>query len=124
VHVVQLFDSLLQTPDVEVVKPALPETRQRGVAVLKVERHLPRIWLALPAQAPRDALLDHLNHGRWGPAGRLADQQVDVLRHDHEAHECEAEAIPHLAEDLDEDVSRAGRPQNWQALVAGERNEV
>ena len=32
VHVVELFDSLLQTPNVEIVEAALPEAWQRIVA--------------------------------------------------------------------------------------------
>ena len=35
VHVVELFDSLFQTPNIEIVEAALPEARQRIVALCK-----------------------------------------------------------------------------------------
>ncbi len=40
VHVVKFFDSLLQTPNIEIVEAALPEARQRSIAVGKRQAKL------------------------------------------------------------------------------------
>lgn len=124
VHIMELLDSLLQAPHIKVIEPSLPEARQRGVALLKIQRQLPSIRLALSAQAARDALLQHLNHSRRRSSGRLTDEQVDMLGHNHVTHQREAETFPYLVQDLDEDGSGAGRAQQWQATITRERNEV
>jgi hypothetical protein len=41
VHVVKFLDSLLQTPHVEIVEPALPKPGQRIVATRKDQPQLP-----------------------------------------------------------------------------------
>src|ERR1700680_4717928 len=124
VHVVEFFDPLLQTPYVEIIEAALPKARQRIVATGKVQIQLSGDGAPLAAQAARDALFQHLNHGRGRSLARLADEQRDVLRHDYVAHQGEAIAIPHLTEDLDENISGANRAQQGQASIASERNEM
>ena len=124
VHVVEFFDPLLQTPYVEIIEAALPKARQRIVATGKVQIQLSGDGAPLAAQAARDALFQHLNHGRGRSLARLADEQMDVLRHDYVAHQGEAIAIPHLTEDLDENISGANRAQQGQASIASERNEM
>jgi len=58
VHVVKLFDSLLQTPHIEIVEAPLPRARRRIVAVCKVQIQLSgdRPPLATQAARPQRAL--------------------------------------------------------------------
>jgi hypothetical protein len=124
VHVLELFDFLLQAPHVEVVKPALPEARQRIVTACKDQIQLSGGRSPLAAQAARDALFQNLNYSRGRSFSRFADEQVNVLRHDDVAHQGEAVAVTHLAKNSDEHISGPNRAQKGQASIAGERNEV
>jgi hypothetical protein len=51
VHVLELFDFLLQTPHVEVVEAALPEARRRIRSVIESKFQLPRRGSPFSAQA-------------------------------------------------------------------------
>ena len=108
-HVVELFDSLFQTPDVEVVKTALPQTRQRIVADSKGPIQLGGGRSLFAAQAPRDALLQDLQHDRWISFDWLGNEQMDVLRHNDITYQGEAVAVAHLAQNMDENISGANR---------------
>ena len=123
-HVVEFFDSLFQTPHVKVVKPPLPKARQRIVATGKDQIQLPCGRSPLATQAARDALLQNLNESGRRTFGRLADEQMDVLRHDDITRQGEAVAVAHLAKNMDESISGANRAQKRQASIAGERNEM
>src|ERR1700691_4282078 len=57
VHVMKFFDSLPQTPHVEIVEAALPEAAKRIVAARKWQTKLSGRVALLAAQAARDALL-------------------------------------------------------------------
>ncbi len=83
VHVVQLLDSLFLTPHIEVVKPALPELRQRFLRAkeAKVQLSCGHALASVAPQLPRDALLQDLQYRRGSSLRRLADQKVDVLWH-------------------------------------------
>jgi len=123
-HVVKFFDSLFQAPNIEIVEAALPKARQRIVALCKCESKLSGRFVLLAAQAARNALLQNLNHGRRRTFGRLADEQMDVLGHDHVAHQRESIAVARFAENPDERVPGANRAQKRQAPIAGEGDEM
>ena len=108
-HVVELFDSLLQAPHGEVIEAALPETRERFVATGKGQVQLSGGPAVFAAQASRDALFQDLNDSRGRSFRGFTDEKVDVLGHDNESDQGEAVAVAHLAEQLDEDISRADR---------------
>jgi hypothetical protein len=74
VHVVEFFKSLLQTPDIEVVKPPLPKPRLRIFAPFKAQIQLSSIRSLFPAQAPGDALFQNLNRRRGRSFCRLANE--------------------------------------------------
>jgi hypothetical protein len=124
VHVVELFHSLFQTPHVEVVKAALPETRQRIGAVCKGQFQLCGGCSLFVAQAPRDALFQNLNHGGRCCFTRFADEQMDVLRHDDITYQGEAVTVSHLAQNMDENISGANRAQKGQSSITSERDEM
>jgi hypothetical protein len=123
VHVVKFFDSLLQAPHIKIIEATLPESTER-IAAGKWQTKLSSSIALLAAQASRDALLQHLNHSGRRPIGRLADQQVDVLRHDDIAHEGESIVVAGLAKNLDKGVSSANRAQQRQASIASEGDKV
>lgn len=111
VHVVKFFDSLLQTPNIEIVEAALPESRQRIVAICKYQTKLSGRFALFAAQTAQDALLQNLDHGGRRAFDRLADEQVDVFRHNDVAHQREAVAVARLAENLDERIPGSNRAQ-------------
>lgn len=47
-----------------------------------------------------------------------------MFRHDDIAHQAEAVPVPHLTENLDEDISDANGTQKGQAPVTSEGNEM
>jgi len=87
VHVVKFLDELGLTPDIEIVKARLPELRQQVVGLLKWKCELlgGYFFARLAAEAPRSALLQDLHDGGGGSCGWLADEQVNVIGHDHVA---------------------------------------
>ena len=124
VHVVKLLDSLLQAPDVEVVKPSLPHSRLRRLAAFKVQIQLSSGRSLLAAQAARDSLLQNLNHSRRRSLGRLSDQQMNVIRHDHVTHQRKTIAVPDLAENLNKHIPGTNRTKQRHAPITTEGNEV
>lgn len=123
-HVVEFFNSLLQTPHVKVVKPPLPKARQQIVAACKDQIQLSGGRSPFAAEAARDALFQNLNYSRRRSFDRFADEQMDVLRHDNVAHKGKSVAVAHLAKNSDENVSGANRAQKWQTSIASEGNEM
>jgi hypothetical protein len=124
VHVVELLDSLLQTPDVEVVKPPLPKPRLRILSNIKAQIQLSGIRSLFPAQAPGDALLQNLNRSRGRSFRRLANELMDVLRHYDISNKREPVAVPDVAKNLNESILGANRTQERHAPVTTECNEV
>jgi len=123
-HVVQLFNSLLQTPNMEIVEAALPEARQRIDADRKCQTQLSGRFSLLAAQAARDALFQNLNHGGRRSLGWFADQQVNVSRHDHVTDERKTVAVPNLAKNLNESIPGANRTQERYTPVTTEGDEM
>jgi hypothetical protein len=124
VHVLELFDFLLQTPHVEIIEAALPKARQRIVATCKGQMQLSGGLALFAAQTARDALFENLHgHGRSATTG-LADQQVNVFGHHDVTHQREAKAIAHLAKNIHKSISGANRAQQRQASIASESNEM
>ena len=124
VHVAELFDSLLQTPHIEILETALPEARERVVARCKYQIQLCGGRSFFAPQSARDALLQNLNHSGRHSFDRLADEQRNVIGHNYIAHQREPVAVARLAENLDEGDSGANRAQKRQASIAGEGDEM
>jgi hypothetical protein len=124
VHVVKFLDSLLQTPNIEIVEAALPKARQRIVPTSKVQVQLSGGPPFFVEQAARDALFQNLEDRRRRPFSRFADEQVDVLGHDDVAHQRETVTVAHVAKNLDKDISGVNRTQQRYASIAGEGNEM
>ena len=109
VHVLEFFDELRVTPDVEIVKAGLPELRQEIVRVSKRKSELLGGyflgWLA--ADSPRHALLQDLHDGWRSALCWLADEQVNVVGHDDVARDREPVAVAHLSQNLHKQILRA-----------------
>jgi hypothetical protein len=118
-HVTQLLDLLLVTLHIEVVKPPLPELRQQvWFAKAKAELRVGCSPAPSATQFARNALLQDL-HDRLGRSlGGLADENVDMLGHDHVPDKREAVTLPDLAQNFHEDTSCTSRTQERQAPVA------
>jgi len=97
VHAVEFFHLFFQTPDVKIIKSALPKARQRFVDFCKGQTQLPYAFPFLAAQLARDALLQDLHYSGGCSCSRFADEQMDVLRHDDVsqlARNCNGRALP------------------------------
>ena len=126
VHVVKLFDSLLQPLHVEIMEATLPETRQRVLGVRKIQLELCG-WLPLFAsQAARDALFQDLNHDGGRTFGRLGNEKMNVLGHDHIAKDTEDIASAHSFESALEEFRdlSAGRIRKPVVTTEGEEMKV
>src|SRR5206468_12911738 len=75
VHISQLLDSLVITPDIEIIIAGQPERTPFG-----------------RMECVSRVLLQHLQHPRQHAAFWFANQEVNVLGHDHIA--ADGEAIP------------------------------
>ena len=122
-HVLELLNPLLMAPDVKIMEAKLPKMRQCMIGI-EVELQLRGRRLPVAAQLPGDALLEYLQDRGRRTARGLADQQMDMFGHNHEAHQREAIAITDLGENLYEGVLGAGRTQQRQAAVTTAGDEV
>ena len=112
VHVGEFFPKLLFTPDVEVVKAALPERRRFLEPRGKGKPELLGRRCSVPAQRTRYLLLQNLQDLGRIPFRRFADEQVHVLGHDH-------------ISDQSKRMSRANFMQNpYKAIASANGSEV
>jgi hypothetical protein len=125
VHVIQFLNSLLRAPYVEIVEASLPETARHCSSLVSPQRQLIRIPPpAFSSQRTRHALLQSLHHRRWIPHLRLADQQMNVFRHHHVAHQRELVTGPHLIENPQENVPLLRTTQQRAAPITTTRDEM
>jgi hypothetical protein len=108
VYVAQLLNPLVFVPHVEVIVTSFPE----------------RAATDEPLELVRDVLLEHLNCDRQVGAFRLADQQVNVLRHDDIAGYVESIPLSYSLQSLLESATCFWRGQQWGSAVATEGDEV
>jgi hypothetical protein len=78
----------------------------------------------LPQHPPRESLLNRLHDTGRVALLRFADQQVDVLRHDHVAYDNETVALTYLFEDTQEKITPPGTAQPALSMIATAGNEV
>ena len=102
----QLFDMLRLTPHIEIVIAFLPEVF--GVA----------------NQSPRHTLLQRLDCVRKHPALRLADQQMDVIRHDHVTIHAHLELAAHSLQRRFKRAFRRCILEGLSASIAAEGDKV
>ena len=80
VHVVQFFNSLLQTPNIKIVEAPLPETAKLILAAREGQTKLSRRVAFFATQAARDALLQHSNYRGRRNLTLIFDDNVGVVR--------------------------------------------
>ena len=78
----------------------------------------------LAAQAARHALLQDLHDGGRSALGRLAEEQVNVVGHDHIARERKPVTVADFTQNLHKQILGARRGQQGQPPVTAARNEV
>jgi hypothetical protein len=123
-HVLNLLNPLLQTPNIEVIKPPLPKTRQQLRAILRIRPQLLRDSSTFRPQPPGNPLLQNLHHKRRRPKRRFANQQMNMLRHNHIPNQSKPIRVAHLAKNRHKSVPVPNRRQQPPALIATKRNEV
>ena len=108
----------------EIIKPRLPD--MTGIERLCPQLALPRP--SPPAQFSQHAasktLLHNLHHGGLGTPLRFADQQMNMLGHNHVPGYDETITGPHLFEDFEKEIPPPRRAEKSQAMVAAEGDEM
>src|ERR1700736_5991653 len=67
--------------------------------------------------AVREALLQHLHDGRWVSTVGLADEQMNMLRHQHIADHHKTVATAYLLQDFEKHIAAARRAQQRSTLI-------
>lgn len=126
VHVVKFLDELGLTPDVEIVEAQLPELGQQAARVRKRKGKLLRgeFFAGLAAELPRDALFQDLQDEGRSALDWLADEQVNVIRHDDVTSQGKTVAVTHFSENLDKQIPGTSGRQKGQAPVATAGDEM
>ena len=126
VHVEKFLVFLLSAPDVEIVKSLLPKTSMFCPVWLESKAQLRSGGAAFRplAKAARNALLENLQDWRRSANLRLADEQVDVLGHEHIPGQCEAVTVPDFSQDLHHNVFRVRGGQQREPAVTTESDEM
>ena len=106
VDVLEFFDALRWSSNVEVIVTSLPEAS------------------VVPVQLLRDRLFQRLDRPRQGRAFGFGDEKVDVFGHDDVADHVEPIAATGLLERALEDVLRVGSVEEGLAPVTSEGDEV
>jgi len=69
-------------------------------------------------------LFDDFHYNRRIARLRLADEQVEMLRHDDVSAYYEAMPLPHFLENVKKQIAAIRRAQDRPAMIATARNEV
>ena len=121
-HIAQLLDAFPFRPDIEIVKPLLPDV-SRGIAEQTALRRL--TFPLLPRQdASRKAQFQGLHHGRRILLLRFTDEKVDVLRHDHVAHDDKPITPANLLQDREKQIATACAAQQRLPPAATTSDEM
>jgi hypothetical protein len=124
VDVVEFLQSLGVAPNYEIIRPPLPHVSLGEPFV--PEFALGRI--ATPSQSlqklAREALLQHLHHGRWSALLGLADQQMEVFWHYHVSDYDKTVAASDLLEDFEKEASTGSSSQHGPAVIATRSDEM
>jgi len=106
-RVTKFFDTLLLVMHVEVVIPSLPEPDRSPLF-----------------EFARSLLFQHLNGNRQRGAARLADKQMNVLRHENVARNYEAITNAHRLKFTLEDAACRCAAQQWLPSITAEGEKV
>ena len=124
VDVAEFFQPFRVAPDYEIIKSPLPH-------VSFGEHFIPEFALGRIAMSSqpleklvREALLQHLHHGRWRALLRFADQQMEVLRHHHISDYDKTVAAADLLESFEKQASTGGGSQHGTAVITTRSDEM
>src|SRR5882762_907547 len=120
VHVIKLLAFLAVTVDVKIVKPRLPKLPE----LLRDFRNRQGSLCHFVAQFARDTLLQHLQHRRRSPLCGLAEQQVNMLRHEDITDQGEFILATNAGKFLNEKIFSAYRLQKGEPTITAESDEV
>ena len=119
VHVMKFFFFLGVTPDIEIIKAALPETPVLRQPVVEGQQKLPLRSPALSAaHGPRDALFQNLQNSGHRAFGRFAEKQMHVIGHEHIAHQRELILAADLAQYFEEEIFGVSSPEQCRGVVS------
>src|SRR5580692_11350950 len=125
-HVIHLLVPFLCAPHIEIVEPSLPER-----LVFPNGSFLPQAFLFRPRAAPptpvhrsRNPLFQHLHRRARIPHIRLADQQMNMLRHHYIPDQREIVTHSNLTENLEKEMPSPFRAQQRRATITTAGNKV
>jgi len=122
VHVAEFLGALARGPNVEVVEPFLPDVLRAMLEEIALRWVAPT---ALPGQyAPRKAQFERLHHHRKIFLLRFAEQQMNVLRHDHVTDHDQYVALADLFQDFQKQIAAAGSAEQRLPAIATAGDEV
>ena len=124
-HVMEFLPQLLFAPHVEIVETPLPEMFLVCLSFRKAQRQLARRGFPLAvAQRRGNFLLQYLQGLGGIPSWWLAQQQMDVLRHDYVTDQPETVPDANLIENFHESVACSSRSEEGPPPVTTERDEM
>ncbi len=78
----------------------------------------------LAQHGPREALLKHLNHNPGIGSFRLAEQQMNMLRHDHVSGYHKAIALSYLFKNVKEPITPCLWSKKGNSVITAKSDEV
>ena len=118
--IVELLAQFPPRIHIEVIVAALPEPAMKVSLARKRQSQLRLRSAFSGAQFSRDTLLEYLDNFGRRAARRLADQQMNVIRHDHISNQRKLEPSAHFPQNLTRNISLARGSEEFPALIAGQ----
>lgn len=118
-HVTELLDTFVLGPNIEIIKPFLPDVLRGALGHVD--------WIAslcLDQNTSRKSKLKRLHHGRRILLLRFADQQVNVFGHDDVTNDHELVAFAHALQHRQEQVATARRGEKGLSSITTAGDEV
>jgi hypothetical protein len=121
-HVTEFLDALMLGPNVEVVKPLLPDVLREMVEQGSLSRipGTPRLHYDSSCKSQ----LKSLHHGRWILLLWFADEEVIVFGHDYITDHDEMISSAHLLKHSQKQIATKRRAEERLPLIATAGDEV
>src|SRR5258708_7009548 len=122
--ILQLLNLLFFAPDDKIIKAALPDLS--CFKSFLPQTALGRHFTAAPVRkhSAGKSLLQYLHDRGWSSTIRFADQQMNVLGHDHVSDDDETAAHAHLLQDFEKQIPPADGPQQRSLVITARGDEV
>jgi len=125
VHVVEFLFCFFLAVNIEIIKPALPETPQfRSFLRTLTSNLFIGCAAGFPPQFSGYPLFKDLQNSRRSQTPRFAHQQVHMLRHHHVTENLKLVSFPNFTQDLHEQIPFRCRRKKLPPLVTTKGNKM